>query len=116
MMPVETFWDAPVRPSEMIGLEASTVISSKMVSSASLNFRLRSSPSFRMMPGQFLGLERVHGDLDRVGAADFDGRDVVETILAADGGVNGAGWRVQGGDGGSDYGVAVTVRDQAVEG
>ena len=68
------------------------------------------------MPCQFLGFEGVHADRDRVGSADFDGRDVVEAIQAADGGVDGAGRRVQGGDGGSDYGVAVTVRDQAVEG
>ena len=57
MMVVLTFCAAPVRDWLMIGLGAVTVISSTMVSRASLNFRLRSSPSFRMMSVSVLGLE-----------------------------------------------------------
>jgi hypothetical protein len=63
-----------------------------------------------------LGLEGLHGDGDRVGAAGAHGRDVEQAILAADGRVDGAGRRVHGGDGGADDGIVVDVRDQPVEG
>ena len=66
----------------MIGLEAMTVISSAMVSSASLNLQVAVLAQFQGDARQFLGLERVHADRDRVGPADFDGRDVVKAIHA----------------------------------